>query len=274
VHVPLVIRVPGGLRNSRRPELVELVDVLPTLLSLWGVPAGQWPPLDGRSLVPLLRRADGSGQGGGGGAHGGAHKRRGRQRRRGRQLGDGDGGGDGGGGGGGGDGGGGGGGGAFPLTFSGSGPWTQRAYVRSMMRHPMNVNGRWVCGEQHYLRTAQHSFVTYLHAGVVVNASMFDLTSDPYEQRNLMRSAVSGASSQAKRAEFEAWEISIWPRHEVTARDAARAAAGSERCEEHRRRRRLFGGHQRQSEAIRGNQRLFGGKPAPKAKRRSNRQRF
>jgi len=53
--VPLIVRVPGGLRGVRRTQLVELVDVLPTLLSLWGVPASKLPAdLDGHSLLPLL----------------------------------------------------------------------------------------------------------------------------------------------------------------------------------------------------------------------------
>ena len=55
VRVPLIVRVPGGLRGVRSASIVELVDVLPTLLSLWGVgPSEQPPRLDGRSLVPLL----------------------------------------------------------------------------------------------------------------------------------------------------------------------------------------------------------------------------
>ena len=36
VHVPLLLRVPGGKRGVRRTELVELVDVLPTLVAALG----------------------------------------------------------------------------------------------------------------------------------------------------------------------------------------------------------------------------------------------
>lgn len=53
--VPLVIRVPGMSRGSRRPELVEQVDLMPTLLDLAGVHAGG--PANGRSLKPLLSGA-------------------------------------------------------------------------------------------------------------------------------------------------------------------------------------------------------------------------
>ena len=51
-HVPLVIRAPG-LGPGRVPERVGLVDVLPTLCELAGVPAP--PGVQGRSLVPALR---------------------------------------------------------------------------------------------------------------------------------------------------------------------------------------------------------------------------
>jgi arylsulfatase A-like enzyme len=52
LHVPLVIHYPPALPAGRRVKsLVELTDVLPTLLEMAGVPA---PPLDGRSLLPLV----------------------------------------------------------------------------------------------------------------------------------------------------------------------------------------------------------------------------
>jgi arylsulfatase A-like enzyme len=56
MHVPLIARFPGAdprLRARRVPELVGLVDVMPTVLELLGVA----PParIHGRSLLPLLR---------------------------------------------------------------------------------------------------------------------------------------------------------------------------------------------------------------------------
>jgi choline-sulfatase len=53
VRVPLIVRWTGKLPADRRVgAMVELVDVLPTLLDLAGLPAP--PDLHGRSLVPLL----------------------------------------------------------------------------------------------------------------------------------------------------------------------------------------------------------------------------
>ena len=52
VHVPLLILGPGVPAGQRRPEIVELTDVLPTLLDLVGIPR-QWP-MDGQSLAPLI----------------------------------------------------------------------------------------------------------------------------------------------------------------------------------------------------------------------------
>ncbi len=53
MHVPLLLQGPGVPRGKRVSEPVSLVDVLPTLLRLFGlsVPAG----LDGRDLGPLWR---------------------------------------------------------------------------------------------------------------------------------------------------------------------------------------------------------------------------
>jgi choline-sulfatase len=54
VRVPLLIRWPGRLSGGRRvADLVELVDLLPTLLDLAGLP--MHPDLHGRSLKPLAR---------------------------------------------------------------------------------------------------------------------------------------------------------------------------------------------------------------------------
>jgi arylsulfatase A-like enzyme len=53
LHVPLVLRLPGRLPAGRRvASRVRLLDVMPTILALLGVPAP--PALQGQSLVPLL----------------------------------------------------------------------------------------------------------------------------------------------------------------------------------------------------------------------------
>jgi arylsulfatase A-like enzyme len=54
LRVPLIIRDPTRkFALSRVPEPVRLVDVMPTVLDLLGLPAA--PQRDGRSLLPLLR---------------------------------------------------------------------------------------------------------------------------------------------------------------------------------------------------------------------------
>jgi len=57
LRVPLIWR--WGKRtasDARIDRQVRHVDILPTLLQLWGFPREEWPaPLDGQSLVPLLR---------------------------------------------------------------------------------------------------------------------------------------------------------------------------------------------------------------------------
>jgi arylsulfatase A-like enzyme len=53
-HVPLLIRPPGGKPvRARAPEVVELIDVMPTILQLAGVEPRA--PLQGKSLVKLLK---------------------------------------------------------------------------------------------------------------------------------------------------------------------------------------------------------------------------
>lgn len=52
-RVPLVLRGPGVPKGMRIPDLVELVDVMPTVLSLLGLPAADG--IQGRDLTPLLR---------------------------------------------------------------------------------------------------------------------------------------------------------------------------------------------------------------------------
>ncbi|HEY0195629.1 MAG TPA: sulfatase-like hydrolase/transferase, partial [Kofleriaceae bacterium] len=51
IHVPLMFRVPGG-PPQRRDDVVQLLDLAPTVAALFGVaPAASW---QGRSLVPAL----------------------------------------------------------------------------------------------------------------------------------------------------------------------------------------------------------------------------
>ena len=52
LHVPLIVIWPSQLAPLRVPQRVQLVDLMPTLLSLAGVPIP--PGLDGRDLTPLL----------------------------------------------------------------------------------------------------------------------------------------------------------------------------------------------------------------------------
>ncbi|MEZ6195772.1 MAG: sulfatase [Planctomycetota bacterium] len=51
LHVPLMIHVPG-VSPTRRPELVSLVDLFPTVMKLLGV--AEVPPNQGRDLTPLV----------------------------------------------------------------------------------------------------------------------------------------------------------------------------------------------------------------------------
>ena len=56
VRVPLIIRDPSKplSHGARSSALVELVDVMPTLAALAGVPLPAGETLDGLSLAPLL----------------------------------------------------------------------------------------------------------------------------------------------------------------------------------------------------------------------------
>lgn len=56
-HVPLLVRGPGAKSGQRRKEIVQGVDVLPTVLDLAGITTDI--PLHGHSLVPLLRGQNG-----------------------------------------------------------------------------------------------------------------------------------------------------------------------------------------------------------------------
>eukprot|EP00756_Hemistasia_phaeocysticola_P048487 Hpha_TRINITY_DN22911_c0_g1::TRINITY_DN22911_c0_g1_i1::g.154133::m.154133/K01136/IDS; iduronate 2-sulfatase len=66
-HVPLMIRAPfgtfAGAMGKRTGRLVEIVDIMPTLIDMAGLPAFNLPgepPLGGKTLAPLIR-ATGSG---------------------------------------------------------------------------------------------------------------------------------------------------------------------------------------------------------------------
>lgn len=53
IHLPLMVRLPGGAEAGRRvPYLTQPVDLMPTLLDLFELPI---PPVQGKSLLPLLR---------------------------------------------------------------------------------------------------------------------------------------------------------------------------------------------------------------------------
>lgn len=52
VHIPLMISYPGAVRPRRHQELVETVDVVPTLLELAGLAVPE--RVQGRSLAPLM----------------------------------------------------------------------------------------------------------------------------------------------------------------------------------------------------------------------------
>jgi arylsulfatase A-like enzyme len=59
IRVPLIIRFPdGAYAGQRDPSLVELIDLLPTLLDVVGAPAGTASSqfIQGRSVIPLLER--------------------------------------------------------------------------------------------------------------------------------------------------------------------------------------------------------------------------
>lgn len=61
LHIPLLVRVPGGTLAGRSDALVQQSDIMPTVFDLLGVPEeGLDAPFQGRSLVPLMR---GEGQG-------------------------------------------------------------------------------------------------------------------------------------------------------------------------------------------------------------------
>jgi arylsulfatase A-like enzyme len=52
IHVPLILRPPGGIAPRAVPDLVEVIDVPPTILDCLGLPLP--PGIQGRSLLPFL----------------------------------------------------------------------------------------------------------------------------------------------------------------------------------------------------------------------------
>jgi choline-sulfatase len=59
-RVPLIARFPGAEHaGDRIPQPVSLIDVLPTVLDLAGVPESHRAHLDGRSLLPLISEGEG-----------------------------------------------------------------------------------------------------------------------------------------------------------------------------------------------------------------------
>lgn len=59
VRIPLIVRFPDGRAAGRKvAEPVSLLDVVPTLLDLAGVPAAERLPLDGTSLMGLVAGTD------------------------------------------------------------------------------------------------------------------------------------------------------------------------------------------------------------------------
>ncbi|MGD9498587.1 MAG: sulfatase [Armatimonadota bacterium] len=57
-NIPMIWRVPGGARGAVSEEMVEGVDVMPTILELCGVEAP--PGVQGRSIAPILRGEPGA----------------------------------------------------------------------------------------------------------------------------------------------------------------------------------------------------------------------
>jgi arylsulfatase A-like enzyme len=61
IHVPLIVRVPGGPKGHRVSELVDLLDVAPTIADVFGVlgKGGSDAAFQGRSLLPVAGGASG-----------------------------------------------------------------------------------------------------------------------------------------------------------------------------------------------------------------------
>lgn len=52
-HIPLIIKEPGQAEGRIIEDLVELIDIPPTILEFAGIPKPTW--MEGRSLLPLIR---------------------------------------------------------------------------------------------------------------------------------------------------------------------------------------------------------------------------
>jgi len=63
-RVPLIVAGPGIPEGRVCDQPVQLLDVMPTLVDLCGLPPGR--PMDGRSLAPLLKNPDADWPGGAG----------------------------------------------------------------------------------------------------------------------------------------------------------------------------------------------------------------
>jgi arylsulfatase A-like enzyme len=59
-RVPLIISAPGYNKNTRYTKLVELVDIMPTILDLCGIKTQTLENIDGVSLVPVLSGGESS----------------------------------------------------------------------------------------------------------------------------------------------------------------------------------------------------------------------
>jgi len=56
IHVPLIVRLPGGERRGRVSALVENLDLVPTIVDYLGLAPGV--PFEGTSLRPLIERGE------------------------------------------------------------------------------------------------------------------------------------------------------------------------------------------------------------------------
>jgi arylsulfatase A-like enzyme len=59
IRMPLIIRYPGGPKGQVVPDLVQSVDIMPTILECVGIKP---PEMDGKSLLPLIRGEEKTGK--------------------------------------------------------------------------------------------------------------------------------------------------------------------------------------------------------------------
>ena len=61
IHIPLIVRLPGGPRGARIGGLVDLLDIAPTVADVFGVlgQGGSDTEFRGRSLLPVIAGAPG-----------------------------------------------------------------------------------------------------------------------------------------------------------------------------------------------------------------------